>query len=228
MDIDEYVRRRIEATEEFNCHERRGDGVQVASSLSEGLTLLRDAFLARVQDDVERSMGKDSMLTPVSREKSERITRMETEIYQISVSSVTAWNREYITTRDNWYSQWLDRLRLGPLYNQPEVMDRLECYLSKTANARRLTFTNVMAHAMATSSRAPLVLFRLHPLAVEIVTALAFGDHVGARKLRKEQMVELPVIHDCHPCRGKLLENGEQCRACGNPLWKYDWLLMTA
>ena len=64
MNIDEFVRRRIRAAEEFNSHESRSDGVQVASSLSAGLTILRDALYARVHDDVERVLGMDSALAP--------------------------------------------------------------------------------------------------------------------------------------------------------------------
>ena len=62
------------------------------------------------------------------------------------------------------------------------------------------------------------------PLAVEIVTSLAFGDSPQATQLRARQAALLPVIVDCHHCRGKLLDNGEQCPECGNPLWQFDWL----
>ena len=62
------------------------------------------------------------------------------------------------------------------------------------------------------------------PLAVEIVTALAFGDSAQATEVRQHQVVILPAISDCEQCRSKLLENGEQCPECGNPLWLFDWL----
>ncbi len=81
-----------------------------------------------------------------------------------------------------------------------------------------------MARVVSESRRAPLVLFRLMPLAVEIVTTLAFGDSPKAAQLRNRQTVLLPAILDCHHCRGKLLDNGEQCPECGNPLWQFDWL----
>jgi len=69
------------------------------------------------------------------------------------------------------------------------------------------------------------VLFRLVPLAVQIVTALAFGDRDAASQLRKQQRTILPAIADCHECRGKVLPCDRQCPTCGNPLWKYQWLV---
>jgi hypothetical protein len=100
----------------------------------------------------------------------------------------------------------------------------LSGYLATTPDGRRLKFTNVMAGALAESRRAPLVLFRLFPYAVQIATALAFEDHVLSDAARDQQLHLLPSIRDCHHCRGKLLDNGEECRLCGNPLWKYEWL----
>jgi hypothetical protein len=225
MNIDEFVRRRILATEEFNSHESRSDGVQVASSLSAGLTILRDALYARVHDDVERVLGMDSALAPLSYEKTERIAKAEIDIFQVAASAVAARDCGYVSTPDHWYPQWLVRFRLGELCSQPKVVSRLEHYLSRTSDSRRLMFTNVLAHAVPESRQAPLVLFRLHPLAVEIATALAFRGRVGATQIRKQQVAELPEIRDCQACRGALLDNGEQCRACGNPLWKFEWLL---
>ena len=61
----------------------------------------------------------------------------------------------------------------------------------------------------------------------EIATALAFGDHARARDARKRQTADLPAIRYCSQCRGDVLENGEQCRGCGNPLWKFEWLTAT-
>ena len=69
-----------------------------------------------------------------------------------------------------------------------------------------------------------LVLFRLYPLAVRIVTDVAFGDHFRANELRNQQLALLPAIADCHECHGKTLDNGEKCRTCGNPVWLYEWL----
>ena len=42
MEIEEFVKRRTDAAEEFNLHEGRSDGVEIAGSLAGGLTILRD------------------------------------------------------------------------------------------------------------------------------------------------------------------------------------------
>src|SRR5690606_506332 len=57
------------AAEKFNRQSGRVDGAAVAQSLDAGLNVLRDAFYARVHDDVEKLVGMDSMLMPVSEEK---------------------------------------------------------------------------------------------------------------------------------------------------------------
>ncbi len=97
-------------------------------------------------------------------------------------------------------------------------------YVSKPANDQRLAFSNILATTQPEASRAPLILLRLVPAAVQIATALAFGKSADARQWRHEQTEILPSIPDCHRCHGKLLENGEQCTMCGNPLWTYEWL----
>ena len=90
---------------------------------------------------------------------------------------------------------------------------------------RRLKFLSVLQHSMPETTKAPLVLFRLYPRSLRIATAVAFGDFVRAKKLRSEQMSFLPAITDCHECHGRVFENDEICRCCGNPLWNYAWLL---
>jgi hypothetical protein len=67
-------------------------------------------------------------------------------------------------------------------------------------------------------------LFRLLPLAAQIATTLAFGDQPRALELRSRQVFHLPSIEDCQQCHGGLLDNGDRCRACGNPVWDYEWL----
>ena len=66
----------------------------------------------------------------------------------------------------------------------------------------------------------------IHEFADENPNAL--GGESGsldlARSLRKQQTSLLPAILDCHRCRGRLLDCGESCPECGNPLWKYNWL----
>lgn len=224
MSGEDLVRRRVEATEEFNRHEDRADGVTVISSLAGGLTILRDALYARMFDEVQAAVGRDSLLMPVSLEKAERLAKTEIEVFQVVVAA--AWSAQCGYVRDGpWCLEWLARLRLGASRSQPAILDRLEHYRNQAPDPRRLAFTNVLADTLPSSRRAPLVLFRLHPLAVQIATSLAFGDHKRAGKVRSEQMSLLPAIGDCHECHGKLIENGERCRVCGNPLWHFSWLV---
>jgi hypothetical protein len=211
------------AAEEFNRHEGRRDGVSVAGSLNGGLSVLRDSLYLRLHDDVERMIGKDSMLLPVSELKAERATRLEIEIYQVAESAAATRLHGYLRTQDEWYPNWLARLRLAEKFDAT-AWERIKRYLAQTADQRRLKFGDALAHTLPESERAPLVLFHLVPLAVEIATCLAFGDHRRASEARKRQIGHLAAITDCQECHGYLLENGERCRQCGNPLWKATWL----
>ncbi len=120
--------------------------------------------------------------------------------------------------------QWLARLRLGALSADVNVVRRFAQYASKTTDDRRLAFTDVLARALPESRRAPLVLFRLVPLALHVATALAFGDRGRASEVRDRQTSLLEAIADCRQCGGRVLENGQQCGQCGNPLWTFRWL----
>ena len=82
----------------------------------------------------------------------------------------------------------------------------------------------IWRHVVHESLAAPLVLFRLLPPAVQIVTARAFGDRKTADELRSQQAALLPSISDCRQCGGIVLGDSEQCPKCGNPLWTYEWL----
>ena len=104
------------------------------------------------------------------------------------------------------------------------MAERIEAYRSAGRDQRRLAFTDVLANVLHESRKVPLVLFRLLPLSVEIATSLAFGDAQAASDARDRQLTTLPAIRDCSRCRGEVLDNGEQCPQCGNPLWKFDWL----
>ena len=182
MATEEFVKRRVEAADEFNQHEDRSDGVEISGSLAGGLTILRDSLYKRLHEDVQRRMGMDSILAPICEEKSERLAKIEIELYQIAVSAATARAGDYVDSPDGWYWQWLTRLRLGPLQPDAQIAARIEHYLGKSRDEGRLVFTNVMSRALPESRRAPLVMFRLAPLAVQIVTALAFGDSPRAER----------------------------------------------
>jgi hypothetical protein len=119
---------------------------------------------------------------------------------------------------------WIFRLRLGEGY-QAVVDKRVGYYSSRTIEERRLKFVSVLQRTMPQSAKAPLILFRLFPRSVRILTAVAFGDPWRAKELRAEQIRFLPSIADCHECHGRVLDNDEICRCCGNPLWNFAWLL---
>jgi hypothetical protein len=214
----------VQAAEEFNRRENRTDGGVVAACLAKGLTILREALYLRVYEDVEKNVGRDSMLAPVSESKTEQQSIEEIEVYQAAESAVIAKRAGYVNQAEDWYLPWLIRFRLGERGRNAEIAERCKLYLSKGPDDRRLAFMDALARVLPESREAPLVLFRLSPFSVQIVTARAFGDRGAASRLRSEQTAILPAIADCRQCRGQVLECTEQCRACGNPLWKYEWL----
>lgn len=213
------------AAREFNSYTRRDDGDRVAGSLNGGLRLLQDLLYARLYEDVERIVGKDSMLMPVCELKARRATITEIATYEVAESTAAAESLGCIGHGDGWYASWLASLRLGELQADAHVVQRLDDYLSKTPHQRQLAFTDVLVKVIPDSRRAPLVLFELFPLSVQIATAMALTNHPAAFALRHQQLMHQPAIGDCHTCRGQVLENGEQCQACGNPLWKHEWLV---
>jgi hypothetical protein len=223
MDLDEFSRKHSQAVGEFNDHERRGDGIRVASSLAAGLSVLRDALYFRMHEDVERVLGRDSMLMPVSELKAQRLTKIEIEVYQIAESGAAAKEFGY-TGATEWYVEWLARVRLAADQVTPAARKGLADYLALSPEKRVARFEGALAKVLPESTRAPLVLFRLFPVSVQIATALAFADHGRAPSLRHAQTTVLPSILDCRACHGKVLENGESCPGCGNPLWKFSWL----
>ena len=223
MDLDEFSQKHSQAVEEFNEHERRGDGIRIAASLAAGLSVLRDALFYRMHEDVERVLGRDSMLMPVSELKTLRLTKIEIEVYQIAESGAAAREFGY-TAATEWYVEWLSRVRLAADQVTPAARKGLTDYLALSPEKRVGRFEDALAKVLPESTRAPLVLFRLFPVSVQIATALAFADHGRAPSLRHAQTAVLPAILDCRACHGKVLENGESCPGCGNPLWKFSWL----
>ncbi len=212
------------AAAELNRHEHRKDGARVVHSLTEGLDLLRDSFYLRIHRDVQQSVGNDSMLMPVSELKAEQQTEEEIELYQAAEGAAAAVRRGYAGGADDWFLLWLARLRLGERAVEPEVDARLHSYYTQTSQQRALALTNALAAVLPEAMKAPLVLFRLAPLAVEIAVAQAFDDPPTAEALRREQLALLPPIGYCQDCHGEVLPPGEPCQVCGNPLWKHKWL----
>ncbi len=215
---------------ELERREKRRHAAEVVAGLAGGLSLLRECLYLRVHQDVEERVGRDSMMIPLSEIESLRRTKDEIDVYQIAESAVAVNRLGYVLSGIDWYLPWLARLRFGPHVDGAdleELLDRCRQYVDKTADERRLLFTDLLAGVHPQATRAPLVLYRLVPTAVGIATALAFVDHQTALQLRKDQTADLPAIGDCGQCKGEVLANGERCDACGNPLWKHEWLTAT-
>jgi hypothetical protein len=169
-------------------------------------------------------MGKDSVLIPVSELRSRRATMVEIEIYQAAESGAAVRQFGYLPGPADWYIAWLAQLRSDQHEPAADAIARSRDYLSRPPDDRRLTFSDALIRIFPQSRKAPLVLFRLFPLSVQVVTASAFGDPRTAESLRRTQSAILPAIDECRQCKGRVLESVEQCRTCGNPLWNYHWL----
>ena len=223
MQLHEQVGTRDQAVEELAIHEDRQDAERIVDSLAGGLNLLGEACNTRVFADVLKIYPQDSMQVRFPA-KGELPGKTEIELYLIVEASFAAAEQRLIRSGAAWCATWLATLRLGETAGEPQAQRRLQNYTELPADARRLAFQRVLDKAIPESRRAPLVLLRLLPLAAGIVTATAFGNLDLARALRKQQSSLLPAILDCHLCRGRLLDNGEGCPECGNPLWKFNWL----
>jgi hypothetical protein len=214
----------MKAAEEFNRQQGRRDGALAVRWLDQGLTMLRNALYLRMHQDVERFVGRDSMLMPVSELKTLFLANQAIETYQIAESAATAKRIDYVTDPEAWYFDFLGRLRLGEHDWRGEIIERTKSYFAKSTDERQRAFADELARIVHEAVAAPLVLLRLFPPAVQIVTARVFGDGKTADELRLRQVEFLPSINDCRQCRGKVLDDGEQCPKCGNPLWTYEWL----
>lgn len=200
-------------------------GEAIASHLNRGLAHLRDLLYMRLHADIEDLFGVDSMLMPVSESKARLSTWIETDLYQVAESALFAQKAEFLAGDGPlWYPRCLAELRIGkPLLNV-EHFKRIEYYTTQHTQPRRLAFSNVMVRVMPEAQRAPLVLFRLFPKAIYLVTAAAFGHQGIAQTVRARQVENLPAIADCSVCHGRVLAVGETCKQCGNPLWTCRWM----
>lgn len=199
---------------------------QIVDSLSVGLTHLRDLLMVRAHNDVDRKYGTDSMLgtSLANMERQARHTKIEIEAYSCIVVEDEVAQHGYVNNGDEWFLDWIFRLRLGEGYGSI-MEERVGYYHSQTIEERRQKFVSVLQRCMPESMKAPLVLFRLFPRSLRIVAAVAFGDPLRAQEVRAEQASLLPAIAECHECHGRVLDNDEICRCCGNPAWKFEWLL---
>lgn len=222
----EDIGRRMIFIEEFERHENRTDGQRVVTSLDSGLSVLRDLLYGRLHFDVEQMVGTDSMLMPLSEGKTQLATKVQIEIYQV-VESIGAVQEGRGISSIEWYLDWLTRFRLGETAGKEKAQKQIAAYRGMKPDGRRLAFTDVLMRVLPESRKAPMVLFRLVPLAIQIATAVAFGDAPAAAHLRQQQKSILPAVADCHACHGAVLDNGALCDVCSNPLWSYNWLTMT-
>jgi hypothetical protein len=209
---------------EFQQQSGRHDGAQAVAGISSGLERLSDTLYLRLHQDVERAKGIDSMLAPISETKSLLYTKNEIGIYQVAESAAAVRQFGYWHAENESYVRWLARLSLGESPLGLPHREQIEVYLRQADRARWLAFTDVLAKVLPESRQAPLVLFPLFSLAVQVVTALAFGNRPDAERLRAQQIELLPMIPSCHQCHGQVLDNGACCDGCANPLWKTEWL----
>ena len=215
--------RRTGFSEEFQRHENRKDGQRVVTSLDSGLSVLRDLLYGRLHYDVEQIVGTDSMLIPLSEPKTQRATKVQIEVYQVIESTWAVQERRYVGSAD-WYLDWLTRFRLGEMAGKERIQNEIAAYRGMKPHGRQLAFTDVLMRVLPESRKAPMVLFQLVPLAIQIVTAVAFGDSPAAAELRQQQKSILPAVTDCPACHGAVLNNGDFCDTCSNPIWTYKWL----
>ena len=225
MSTEQEVHARDELIAEFEQFQSRSDGKRIVGSLGDGLSLLRDTLFTRIHRDVEAVFGTDSMLIPLSEKGSRSVATAEIEIFQIAETAAAAREGKYVADdKHAWLMDWLTRLRLGDDAG-PAVRERIESYPADKPIDRRRMFSRRIERVFPEASQAPLVVYRLYPLALGIATSVAFGDGPRAGELRRQQTAILPNIADCHACHGRLMENGEKCPQCGNPLWTYEWLV---
>ena len=167
MSREEPAAKYVKAAAAFDHHEGGGRGAAVAAGLDAGLTLLKETLYLRLHHDVERQIGLDSMLMPVSEMRSAAATKHEIELFQVAQTAAMTQQHAYVTEPGDWFLKWMIQLRLETSQPDAAVMARLDEYLSQTGDRRAKAFSNVLAKTLPESRRAPLVLFRLYPLAVE-------------------------------------------------------------
>ena len=219
------LQRRSDAAQSLLKQRADLDTQKVVTSLCDGLDLLNDLFFNRVDRDVEETFGMDSMLMPASTAGEIRASlraRALIDVYSHVVAAEEARDHKYV--EDNvWFTQWLTDLRC-PDADDAKLADRAARYRDMAPDQRRLKFASSLERRLPLATKAPLVIYRLYPLGVRIVTAVAFGDNLRAGELRNQQAALLPVINDCDECHGQPLDNGERCGNCSNPMWGHSWL----
>jgi hypothetical protein len=220
------LQRRELAAAELAAHNPTSPPAEVIESLLSGLAQLRDLLTWRLHDDVQLQFGIDSMVAPASlSQEVKQIQQASVEIdaFTSVVVDAAVTDGRYVASPGEWFLDWIFQLRFGDGYELVR-QEHADPYRGLTDKGRRLRFASVLHQAVPESMRTPPVLFVLYPLSVRIIAAMAFGDSQRAQKLRAEQVGLLPAIGDCDECRGRVLDNGQSCRNCGNPVWTFTWL----
>ncbi len=228
----ERAERRRAAIAQFNAHEDRRDGEAVVGRLDDAFAVLADLVFTRIHGDVEKHIGVDSFYNPASATKAEARAKGELNAFFACECALFAEERAYVrggnasgeASGDGWCESWIAALLVDERDLGTPAAQRLAGYRGKSPDDRRRGFSLVLERAFPEATRAPLVIYRLLPLAIRLATALAFerADHAQAQ--RDRQLVLLPSILDCTTCNGAVMPSGETCAGCGNPFWKYELL----
>ncbi len=220
---EERSRRRAAAADALATLSRRPDPLQIVARLDDGLSLLRNLLYTRLQTDVQRFFGKDSMTMPLSESLTEHQVKGETEAYLVA----EVWDElasAGILTPPGQHHQWLLELRLADRQDRAAQEARADHYFQLASRDRQLEFSDRLEELLHEARLVPLVLYQLFPLAARAAGALAFGDHLRGGEIRNRQASLLPAITYCRNCHGRLLEVDESCRECGNPVWTIRWM----
>ncbi len=220
---EERCRRRVAATEALALFSHRPDASQIVARLDDGLSLLRNLLYTRIQTDVQRSFGMDSMLMPISRSQTEYEVKGEMEAFVVA-EVLDEMAREAILPFPAENRTWLFDFRLADRTDRDILEDRADHYLFLQNRERQLEFSDRLEEQVREARLVPLVLYQLFPLAVRCAAALSMGDHFRGGEIRNRQMAILPAIADCRYCHGRLMEVDESCRECGNPVWTIRWM----
>jgi hypothetical protein len=166
----------------------------------------------------------DSMSMPVRGDQSEYNAKAEIDIWQLVEASDSLARKRQVDDPAE-IRAWLGQLRLGASFENQAVSGRVAEYEGLEREPRQRHFARLLENVYPEARRCPLVLYPLMPHAVRIVVAVATGETVDADASRDKQTSLLPGITDCRRCRGTVLDNGELCSECGNPVWNYKWLM---
>jgi hypothetical protein len=220
---DERSRRRAAALGSFSAVTPRPDAPQVIERLDDGLTLLRNQLYTRLQADVQRNFGTDSMLMPLSQLQTEHKAKGEIDAFLVAeVLDELTHSRALPQPMQNRH--WLQELRFAGRQDRAALETRADAYVRLNDHDRQMEFSDMLEELLREARLAPMILYQLFPLAVRAMAAIAFGDHLRGGEIRNRQASLLPSITYCRNCHGRLMEVDESCRECGNPVWTIRWM----